>query len=79
LVNDVAHLQYSSVSLKGQKLHAKDFLIDLFIHKLFSDYRYFDFGISTEKGGTFLNESLIAHKEEFGGNTVVYDHYEMLL
>ncbi len=79
LVNDVAHLQYSAASLKGEKYYAKDFLIDLFIHNLFSDYRYFDFGISTENGGTFLNEGLIAHKEEFGGNTVVYDQYEVLV
>jgi hypothetical protein len=77
LVNDVVHLQYASASPEGEKMHAGDFLYALFIHRLFPEYRYFDFGISTEKGGRFLNEGLIAHKEEFGGNTVVYDHYEM--
>jgi len=77
LVNDVAHLQYASASPEGEKIHAGDFLYDVFIHKLFSDYRYFDFGISTEDNGHFLNNGLIAHKEEFGGHTVVYDHYEM--
>ncbi len=77
LVNDVVHLQYASASPEGEKMYAGDFLYDLFIHRLFTDYRYFDFGISTEKNGIFLNEGLIAHKEEFGGNTVVYDHYEM--
>jgi hypothetical protein len=79
LVNDVAHLQYASASPEGEKIHAGDFLYECFIHRLFSDYRYFDFGISTEKNGHFLNEGLIAHKEEFGGHTVVYDHYEILL
>jgi hypothetical protein len=79
LVNDVVHLQYASASPEGEKIHAGDFLYELCIRKLFPDYRYFDFGISTEKNGSFLNEGLIAHKEEFGGNTVVYDHYEMSL
>ena len=79
LANDVAHLQYASASPKGEKIHAGDFLYDVFIRKLFADYRYYDFGISTEKNGQFLNEGLITHKEEFGGHTVVYDHYEMYL
>jgi hypothetical protein len=79
LANDVVHLQYASASSEGEKMHAGDFLYDLFIHKLFPEYRYFDFGISNEKGGHYLNENLIAHKEEFGGNTVVYDHYEIRL
>jgi len=77
--NDVAHLQYAAVSLEGEKMYAGEFLYELFISKLFSDYRYFDFGISTEKSGQTLNEGLIAYKEKFGGNTVVYDHYEVLL
>jgi hypothetical protein len=79
LANDVAHLQYAAVSPEGEKMYAGEFLYELFIHKLFSDFRYFDFGISTERGGTFLNEGLIAYKEKFGGNTIVYDHYEIHL
>lgn len=79
LVNDVAHLQYAAVSPEGEKMYAGEFLYELFIHKLYSEFNYFDFGISTEKGGQILNESLIAYKEKFGGNTVVYDHYEMSL
>jgi hypothetical protein len=79
LVNDVAHLQYAAVSPEGEKIYAGEFLYDLFIHNLFSDYRYFDFGISTENGGRILNEGLIAYKEKFGGHTVVYDHYEMFV
>ncbi|MCL2413330.1 MAG: GNAT family N-acetyltransferase [Bacteroidales bacterium] len=79
LANGVAHMQYVSVSPEGEKMYAGEFLYELFIHKLFSDYRYFDFGISTEKGGQFLNEGLISYKEKFGGNTIVYDHYEVTL
>ena len=79
LANDVAHLQYASASLDGEKMYAGDFLYDCFIHKLFPNYRYFDFGISTEKNGRYLNEGMATHKEEFGGNTVVYDHYEIVI
>jgi len=79
LANDVAHLQYVSVSPEGEKIYAGEFLYELFVHKLYADFRYFDFGISTEKGGQFLNEGLIAYKEKFGGNTIVYDHYEIVL
>jgi len=79
LANNVAHLQYVGVSPEGEKMYAGEFLYELFIHKLFSDYRYFDFGISTEKGGQILNEGLISYKEKFGGNTVVYDHYEIVI
>ncbi|MDR0437427.1 MAG: GNAT family N-acetyltransferase [Bacteroidales bacterium] len=79
LANEVAHLQYAAVSPEGEKMYAGEFLYNLFIHKLFSDYRYFDFGISTENGGRILNEGLIAYKEKFGGHTIVYDHYEIPL
>jgi len=79
LANDVVHLQYASASPEGEKIHASDFLYHLFIHQLFPNYRYFDFGISTEDNGNFLNTGLIAHKEEFGGHTTVYDHYEITL
>ncbi|MDR2907159.1 MAG: GNAT family N-acetyltransferase [Bacteroidales bacterium] len=79
LVNDVAHLQYAAVSSEGERMYAGEYLYDLCIHQLFMDFRYFDFGISSENGGQFLNEGLIAYKEKFGGHTVVYDHYEMLL
>jgi len=77
LANDVAHLQYAAVSPEGEKMGAGEFLYDSLIHKLYPEFRYFDFGISTEKGGHFLNEGLIFYKEKFGGSTIVYDHYEI--
>ena len=79
LANDVAHLQYVAVSSEGEKMYACEFLYDLFVHHLYLNFRYFDFGISTENSGQVLNEGLIAYKEKFGGNTTVYDHYELLL
>ncbi|EIA46149.1 hypothetical protein cco111_09042, partial [Campylobacter coli 2680] len=41
--------------------------------------KYFDFGISTENGGQFLNHGLISQKEEFGGRGVIYDFYELCI
>ena len=38
---------------------------------------YFDFGISTENNGKFLNEGLISQKEGFGGRTTVYQTFEL--
>jgi hypothetical protein len=38
---------------------------------------YFDFGISTEQGGHYLNEGLIAQKEMLGGRTICFTTYEI--
>lgn len=77
LANDVAHLQYVGVSPEGEKMYAGEYLYERFACDLYLMWRCFDFGISTEKDGRFLNEGLIAYKEKFGGGTTVYDHYEI--
>ncbi len=41
-----------------------------------SDKRYFDFGISTEQDGSYLNNGLIAHKEGFDARAITYDTYK---
>ena len=38
---------------------------------------YFDFGTSNEDAGRFLNAGMVAHKEEFGGRSVIYDTYRV--
>jgi len=38
---------------------------------------YFDFGISNEQQGRFLNRGLIEQKEGFGGRAVVHDFYRL--
>ena len=35
----------------------------------------FDFGVSTEQRGSYLNEGLIFQKEGFGGRAICYDTY----
>lgn len=49
------------------------------IHQIYTDRKYFDFGVSVEDGGRYLNEGLIFQKEGFGGRAVMYDTYELSL
>ena len=75
----VAHSQYIAASPKGRDLGALDLIFDHLIHNVYSDSRYFDFGISTEHDGKYLNESLAYQKEGFGGRAICYDRYELSL
>ena len=72
---NMIHTQYMGSGDKGRKIGALDFLIGKLIEKFSATKRYFDFGISNEDNGRFLNEGLCAQKEDFGGRTVVYDQY----
>jgi dTDP-4-dehydrorhamnose 3,5-epimerase-like enzyme len=73
----VAHAQYISASEEGKKIGALDLLFSHLITDVYNDKSYFDFGISTENGGNYLNEGLLFQKEGFGGRSVVYDTYEV--
>lgn len=75
----VVHSQYIAASPKGKQVHALDLLFDVVIRKALASHPYFDFGISTEKRGAYLNEHLIYQKEGFGGRGVCYDWYEWTL
>ena len=70
----VLHSQYLAASATGKKSGA----IEAIMEKVLAEkgFRYFDFGISTEKGGNILNEGLIYQKEGFGGRGICYDTYE---
>ena len=75
----VAHAQYIAASEEGKRNGALDLLFDSLIGQEYAGKAYFDFGISTEQGGSFLNEGLIFQKEGFGARSVVYDTYEIPL
>jgi hypothetical protein len=75
LCNKTLHLQYSSTNECGRRLRALDLLIKHLIFEVYQNLLWFDFGISTEKGGRFLNEGLIKQKEEFGASAINYDTY----
>ncbi len=75
----VAHTQYLATSDEGKQSGAEDMLIDWLISVRFKSMPYFDFGISTERGGTYLNQGLIFEKEGFGARSVCYDTYKLNL
>lgn len=73
----VAHAQYMASSEEGQLVGALDLVVDTYVRKHCQGKRFFDFGISTERDGTILNDGLVSQKEMFGARTVVYDTYEL--
>jgi len=75
VTDNVVHMQYSATTEEGRRISALDYLYEELIHNHFAGKEYFDFGISVEDGGRYLNEGLIAYKERLGGRAVVYDTY----
>lgn len=73
----VAHTQYLAATEEGRRLGAEDLLIDYLISSRYADKPWFDFGISTENRGRYLNSSLIFQKEGFGARAVCYDAYTL--
>lgn len=71
------HAQYIAGSDEGRAVGALDAVFDAVIAEASAAGRWFDFGISTEDDGRFLNEGLISFKESFGGRTIVHDTYEL--
>lgn len=75
----VAHMQYIASATEGRKYGALDLLLRHLCGERYKDKDYVDFGISTERGGYYLNEGLIFQKEGFGGRSVCYDSYRVEL
>ncbi len=75
---NLVHTQYLAVNDEGRKIGALDLLIKTLIDKFAKTKRYFDFGISTENNGLYLNQGLIAQKEGFGARTITHNFYELL-
>jgi hypothetical protein len=73
----VAHTQYIAFTKEGRMVYATDLILDFLIKEYYLDKEYFDFGISTEKDGYYLNQGLIQYKESFGARAVIYDHYSI--
>ncbi len=77
ICNGVLHLQYAAATPEGKDIYATDVIYHDVIFNRFAEARYFDFGTSNEDGGRYLNEGMVAHKEEFGGRSVIYDTYRI--
>jgi hypothetical protein len=76
---DVVHTQYIASSDDGKMVGALDLIMDYLINEKYVNKQFFDFGISTEDNGKFLNNGLIFQKEGFGARGVVHDFYEVSL
>ena len=79
VTKNTVHTQYMAADEIARYTGGLDLLVAHLLEKYSKTKRYFDFGISTEKDGTYLNEGLIAQKEGFGGRGIVYDTYEISL
>lgn len=75
ITGQTVHMQYSGTTAEGRRTSALDHLYEHLIGERFTTKRYFDFGISVEDGGNYLNSGLIAYKERLGGRTITYDTY----
>lgn len=73
----VAHAQYIGTTPEGRESGAADLIMGHLINDYYAGKTYFDFGISTEDDGRYLNAGLIENKQGFGGRAVVYDFYEL--
>lgn len=72
----VIHGQYSATNDEGKSHGAMEAIYNQLMYQEHPSQLYLDFGSSTEDQGRWINGSLIAHKEGFGGRGVVYDTYE---
>ena len=73
-----AHCQYIGASPQGKDSKALTLLFDYLIGEAkASGYRYFDFGISNEDHGRYLNEGLVRQKSRLGGRGIVYNTFEI--
>ena len=75
--DNVAHAQYIANSDEGRQCGALDAVMDYLINQQYSNKVYFDFGVSTENNGMYLNEGLAMQKQEFGGRGIAYDFYKI--
>ena len=80
LSKPVAHCQYIAASPQGKDSKALTLLFEQLISEYKqSGFRYFDFGISNEDHGRYLNEGLVRQKSRLGGRGIVYNTFEINL
>ena len=76
----VAHCQYIGAAPRGKDSKALTLLFDYLIQEsMRSGYRYFDFGISNEDHGRYLNDGLVRQKSRLGGRGIVYNTFELCI
>lgn len=71
------HIQYIASDEHARSVGALDLLCMTLRRRAFESYRYFDFGISNEDNGVYLNQGLIEFKEGFGARAICHDFYKL--
>lgn len=71
----VAHAQYIATTPRGREENLLTPLFNQLITETFSTRNYFDFGISNEDHGLFLNEGLLRQKYSYGATGVTYSRW----
>jgi len=74
---NVAHVQYGAGSDEAKQEGAMECIYEELLERRYATIRYFDWGISTEQAGQWLNPSLVQNKEGYGARAVAYDLYEL--
>ncbi len=76
----LVHAQYFASTARGREMGALDMVIEHSIEKTKkAGKRYYDFGISTDKQGSYLNNTLYTYKSEFGACGSAYEFYKIKL
>lgn len=76
--HSATHAQYIASGPEGRQAGALDLVFETCTRSARTrGARYFDFGISTERGGEVLNEGLETFKHEYGAGSTVYETYEL--
>ena len=75
--DNVVHTQYMAADDTARKIGGLDLLIKTVMDNFADSKTYFDFGISSENNGKYLNTGLISQKEGFGGRTAIYQTWEI--
>lgn len=73
----VAHVQYIATTEKGRKYNFLTPIFAKLIDDIFAERKWFDFGISTENNGEYLNSGLLQQKCSYGGAGVVYPRFRL--
>lgn len=75
----VAHAQYIAGADDAKRDGALECVFDELLERRYANIRYFDWGISTEQAGQYLNIGLVQNKESYGARGIAYDLYELAL
>lgn len=74
---NVVHTQYLASNDLSCEIGGLDLLLSTLIEKFKDKKKYFDFGISSENNGLYLNEGLFNQKATFGGKCTCHLTYSL--